>query len=76
MCLAVPALVEQVLENATARVRVGGVFQEVSTVLLEDLRPGDYVVVHVGFALSRIDPVEAQKTLALMEKLASSRGER
>jgi hydrogenase expression/formation protein HypC len=76
MCLAVPALVEQVLENATARVRVGGVFQEVSTVLLEDLRPGDYVVVHVGFALSRIDPVEAQKTLSLMEKLASSRGER
>lgn len=76
MCLAVPALVEQVLENATARVRVGSVFQEVSTVLLEDLRPGDYVVVHVGFALSRIDPVEAQKTLSLMEKLASSRGER
>jgi hydrogenase expression/formation protein HypC len=76
MCLAVPALVEEVLENETARVRVGGVFQEVSTVLLEDLRPGDYVVVHVGFALSRIDPVEAQKTLRLMETLASSRGER
>ena len=76
MCLAVPALVEEVLENETARVRMGGVFQEVSTVLLEDLRPGDYVVVHVGFALSRIDPVEAQKTLRLMETLASSRGER
>ena len=76
MCLAVPALVEKILENATACVRVGGVFQEVSTVLLEDLSPGDYVVVHVGFALSRIDPVEAQKTLSLMEKLASPRGER
>jgi len=74
MCLAVPALVEEVLEDSRARVRLGGVSQEISTVLIEALRKGDYVIVHVGFALGRLDREEAQKTLNLIREAAGSEG--
>ncbi len=74
MCLAVPALVEEVLGDSRARVRLGGVLQDISTVLVEDLRKGDYVIVHVGFALSRLDRDEAQKTLDLMREAAGFEG--
>lgn len=74
MCLAVPALVEEVLEDSRARVRLGGVSQEISTVLVEELRKGDYVIVHVGFALGRLDREEAQKTLNLIREAAGSEG--
>ncbi|MCL5285980.1 MAG: HypC/HybG/HupF family hydrogenase formation chaperone [Nitrospirae bacterium] len=74
MCLAVPALVEEVLEDSRARVRLGGVSQEISTVLIEELRKGDYVIVHVGFALGRLDREEAQKTLNLIREAAGSEG--
>lgn len=74
MCLAVPALVEEVLEDSRARVSLGGVSQEISTVLIEELRKGDYVIVHVGFALGRLDREEAQKTLNLIREAAGSEG--
>ena len=74
MCLAVPALVEEVLGDSRARVRLGGVLQDISTVLVEELRKGDYVIVHVGFALSRLDRDEAQKTLDLMREAAGFEG--
>jgi len=74
MCLAVPARVEEILGESQARVRLGGVLQEVSTVLVGDLRKGDFVIVHVGFALSRLDPEEAEKTLALMREAAGFEG--
>jgi len=45
---------------------VGGTKQVVSTALLDEVAVGDYVIVHVGFALTRLDPEEAQRTLALM----------
>ncbi len=70
MCLAVPALVEEILGDSRARVRLGGVLQDISTVLVEELRKGDYVIVHVGFALGRLDREEAQKTLELMQEAA------
>ena len=70
MCLAVPALAEEILGDSRARVRLGGVLQDISTVLVEELRKGDYVIVHVGFALGRLDREEAQKTLELMQEAA------
>jgi len=47
-------------------VSLGGIVKEVSVALIEDPRPGDYVVLHVGYALTRIDEAEAERTLALL----------
>jgi len=66
MCLAIPARVVEVAENDQAIVDLGGVRKDVSLALVEDVQVGDYVIVHVGYALTRLDPEEAEKTLALM----------
>ena len=65
MCLAIPARVVELLPDAQAVVELGGVRKEISVALLEGLAPGDYVIVHVGYALARLDPQEAQRTLDL-----------
>ena len=66
MCLAIPARVEQIDSAAgTAVVNLNNVRSTVSTALIEDLAIGDYLLIHVGFALSKISEREAQKTLAL-----------
>jgi hydrogenase expression/formation protein HypC len=66
MCLAIPARVVEIAENDQAIVDLGGVRKDVSLALVEDVQVGDYVIVHVGYALTRLDPEEAEKTLALM----------
>ncbi len=66
MCLAIPAKVVEIAENDQAIVDLGGVRKDVSLALVEDVQVGDYVIVHVGYALTRLDPEEAEKTLALM----------
>ncbi len=66
MCLAIPARVVEVTENDQAIVDLGGVRKDVSLALVEGVQVGDYVIVHVGYALTRLDPEEAEKTLALM----------
>ncbi|MBE1236484.1 HypC/HybG/HupF family hydrogenase formation chaperone [Phaeovibrio sulfidiphilus] len=73
MCLAHPTRVVELLEGDRARVELDGVIQEVSVALLDDVREGDYVIVHVGFALSRLDPAEAEATLALFARAATTR---
>ncbi|MBU3649721.1 MAG: HypC/HybG/HupF family hydrogenase formation chaperone [Limnohabitans sp.] len=70
MCLAVPARVVEILPHQQAWVELEGVRQQVSIELIDDLAVGDYVIVHVGFALERLDPEEAQATLALMASVA------
>lgn len=50
---------------------VGGVRREVSVQLVDDVQPDDYLIVHVGFALSKLDPAEAAQTLALFEQIAA-----
>lgn len=66
MCLAIPALVTGLLPDGMARISLDGVVKTISVALVEDVRPGDYVIVHVGHALARIDPDEAERTLALL----------
>jgi hydrogenase expression/formation protein HypC len=68
MCLAIPILVEQVLSGDMARVTLNGVSKTVSIALLEDVRTGDYLLIHVGYALARLDPEEAALTLAMMRE--------
>jgi hydrogenase expression/formation protein HypC len=70
MCLAIPIRVEALLPEKMARVTLGGVSKIVSIALVEDVRVGDYVLLHVGYALTRLDPVEAERTLALMREAA------
>ena len=69
MCLAIPARVVQLTENDQALVDVGGVQKEISLALVEDVAEGDYVIIHVGYALNRLDPEEAEKTLALFAEM-------
>ncbi len=66
MCLAIPARVVEINDNDQAIVDLGGVRKDVSLALVEDVAIGDYVIIHVGYALTRLDPEEAEKTLALM----------
>ncbi len=69
MCLALPVKVVEVGADETAIVDLGGVKKEISIALVSDVQPGDYVILHVGYALSRLDPDEAAKTLALFAEL-------
>lgn len=70
MCLAIPAKVIQRLENDHALVEVGGVRNQISLMLVDNVAVGDYVIVHVGFAIARLDAEEAEKTLALFDEIA------
>lgn len=65
MCLALPARVLSLHDDGSATVDLGGVRQRVSMALVEGVGVDDYVVVHVGYALTRLDEDEAQRTLAL-----------
>lgn len=64
MCLALPVRVVELREGDMAVVDLGGVRKEVSVALVEDVAVGDYVILHVGYALTRLDPEEAERTLA------------
>ncbi len=73
MCLAIPGKIVEIVdeENQIAKVEVGGVRRNVNTGLLDDTRVGDYVLIHVGFAMSKVDEKEAQETLRLLQELGS-----
>jgi len=72
MCLAVPMKVEQLMPDDLAVVELDGVRKVVSLALVDDVKEGDYVIVHVGFALTRLDPEEAAKTLALFSEISAT----
>ena len=70
MCLAVPTQIIKILDNQTALTSLSGVEKEISLALLqEEVKEGDYVIVHVGYALSRLDEDDAKKTLAYFQEL-------
>ena len=65
MCLAIPAQLVEIREADTGVVDVSGVRKRVSLALVPEAAVGDYVIVHAGYAISRLDPEEAANTLAL-----------
>ncbi len=69
MCLAIPAKIEKLLANNRAMANVGGVTREISVALIDDIKIDDYVIVHVGFALTKLDEQEATKTLKLFSEM-------
>ena len=77
MCLAIPGQVVELVDerNRLAKVNVAGVQRNVNVGLLDSdgvgVRPGDWVLIHVGFALSKVDEEEAQATLRLLERMGS-----
>jgi hydrogenase expression/formation protein HypC len=66
MCLAVPVKVEQLLEHDQALVELGGMKTKISLALVDDVQVGDYVILHVGFALSKLNTEEAEQTFKAM----------
>jgi|CXWL01.1.fsa_nt_gi hydrogenase expression/formation protein HypC len=71
MCLAIPACVEQLIAENHAIVNLGGIRKEISLALVENIVPGDYVIVHVGFALQKLDQLEAEHTLAMFAEISA-----
>jgi len=70
MCLAIPSKVLSIDENNIAEVDTLGVKRKVSLMLLnEPVKIGDYVLIHVGFAMEKIDPEEAEKSLSLFKEI-------
>jgi hydrogenase expression/formation protein HypC len=74
MCLAVPGQVLELVDegNRLARVDVAGVLRTVNIGLLDDVGPGDWVLIHVGFALSKVDEEEALATLGLLRRMGEA----
>jgi len=69
MCLAIPARIEELTAGDNAIVDLGGVRKEISLALVEDVAVGDYVIVHVGYALQKLDREEAERTLELFAEM-------
>ncbi len=73
MCLAVPMKVLKVV-GEKARVTLSGLEQEVDVRFLENLKPGEYVIVHAGFAIEKLNAAEAEETLALFKEIDEAAG--
>jgi hydrogenase expression/formation protein HypC len=71
MCLAIPARVVERREDHQAVVDLAGVRKTISVELVPEAEVGDYVIVHVGHAIGRLDAAEAERTLALFSELAA-----
>lgn len=73
MCLAIPGKIIEIIdvENSIAKVEIGGVKRNINTALIDpsEVKIGDYVLIHVGFAMNKIDEQQAQETLRLLEEL-------
>ena len=73
MCLAIPGRVMEIVDepNRLARVEVAGVTRTVNVGLFDGVEPGDWVLIHVGFAISQIDEDEAAATLQLLQEMGA-----
>ena len=72
VCLAIPGKILEIQEQGkmrVARVQFGGIVRQVSLDFVPEAGLGDYVVVHVGFAISRVDRVEADRTYKLLQEM-------
>ncbi|WP_417781885.1 HypC/HybG/HupF family hydrogenase formation chaperone [Terasakiella pusilla] len=67
MCLAIPVEIVSIkADEETALVSLNGIKKEISIALVDDVEVGDFVLLHVGYALNKISPEEAERTLAIM----------
>lgn len=75
MCLAVPSQVVSIDDFGIAKVSVMGVERECSLRLVPDVQVGDYVLVHAGFAIQRVEEQDARETIALLEEIPDLLGD-
>ena len=78
MCLAIPGKVlssEDLGFARAGRVQFGGIVRQVRLDFVPEAGPGDYVMVHVGFAISKVDEAEAQRTYELLSEMGALEGE-
>ncbi len=75
MCLAIPALIQST-DGDFARVDIGGISRSISILLTPDVKAGDYVLIHTGYAISVLDQEKAKETLKLFEEMARIEEER
>jgi hydrogenase expression/formation protein HypC len=75
MCLAVPGQITSIQEGEalarTGKVSFGGIIKEVCLAYVPEAQVGDYVIVHVGFALSRLDEAEARRVLSYLDQMGA-----
>ena len=74
MCLAVPVRVAALLDDRWVEIEVGGIHSRISIALIDGVAVGDFVIVHAGFAITRLDVAEAEKTLALFDEITAHLG--
>lgn len=74
MCLAVPGKILKIRENMRADVEIGGAIREVGLDMVPEAKEGDYVLVHIGYAIQTVDEEEARETLKFLEELAEADG--
>jgi len=72
MCLAIPVRVVELRGDSTAIVDLDGIRKEISLALVDGVEVGDYVILHVGYALSKLDPEEAERTLELFAAVTTA----
>lgn len=70
MCLAIPVRVVALLDDQWVEAEVGGIRSRVSIALIDPVAVGDYVIAHAGYAITRLNVEEAEKTLALFDEIA------
>ncbi len=73
MCLGIPSKVIEVDESKQGKVNYLGTKVKANFALLEEVKPGDWVILHAGYAISRLDEEEAKETLDLLREIASYR---
>ncbi len=71
MCLGIPGKVVEIEKNV-AKVDVGGILRDISIDLCPDVSIGEYVLIHTGFAIQKVDEEEAKETLELLRKMAEA----
>ena len=76
MCLAIPSKITAINENEMATIDVEGVQRECSLLLLEDARVGDYVIVHAGFAINKLDEAAAAETISYLREAVAAAEEK
>jgi hydrogenase expression/formation protein HypC len=74
MCLAIPTQVLSLAVDGRGKVMLGGVELDVSLEMVDDVAVGDYVIVHVGHAIAKLDAEDAERTLALFAEIAALPG--
>lgn len=70
MCLAIPAKVVELTDNGLGQVETGGLRRQINLRLVPGVKPGDYVLLHAGYAISTISEEDAMETLSLLEQMA------